>query len=281
MQAQARGFCADQVRSLDPDRYLTALFAADGAREDLFAIYAFNAEIAKIREIVSEPMLGQMRLQWWRDAIGQIHAGEPVEHPLGQALAGAIERHSLPRAAFDDLIDAREFDLLDRPHDTLAQLLAYLSNSSSQVVALAVAVLGGAGEAVLGAGHHIGIAWALSGIIRAVPYHAGQGRLLLPRDLLDGAGVTPGDVMRAAPGPGLRSVVERLASEAAGHLSEARRLAPRPGRRVLPAFLPARLAQMYLKSIAKCGYDPFALGADPRPLRKLTNLLIGSAFSRY
>ena len=114
--------CAAQVRSYDHDRFLCALFAPADRREDLFALYAFNLEIAKTREVVSEPMLGQIRLQWWRDAIEGIYAGAPPRrHEVLDGLAGAIARHGLSRAAFDALIDGRETDLSDEPPADLAR----------------------------------------------------------------------------------------------------------------------------------------------------------------
>lgn len=60
--------CGRDLQRLDPDRWLTTLFAPDASRPGLFALYAFNAEIARARESVSQPMIGQIRLQWWREA---------------------------------------------------------------------------------------------------------------------------------------------------------------------------------------------------------------------
>src|SRR5215813_7687641 len=104
-------YCLDQVRRFDRDRYLTALFAAPPARADLMALYAFNLEVAKTRETVREPLMGLMRLQWWRDCIAEIYAGGASRHQVAQPLAGAIHRHGLERTLFDRLIDAREADL--------------------------------------------------------------------------------------------------------------------------------------------------------------------------
>ena len=92
--AEAISDCAALVRRVDYDRYLTALFAPPPARERLFALYAFNHEIAKVRETVSEPMIGQIRLQWWREAIGGIHAGTPRKHMVVAAC-----RHGSRRSA--------------------------------------------------------------------------------------------------------------------------------------------------------------------------------------
>src|SRR5512134_2813208 len=120
--AEALSDCAALVRRVDYDRYLAALFAPAAARERLFALYAFNHEIAKVRETVSEPMLGQIRLQWWREAIASIYDGKPRPHAVVDALAEAVAERHPPRAGFEALIDAREFDLAGRAPATLPEL---------------------------------------------------------------------------------------------------------------------------------------------------------------
>src|SRR5215468_1370027 len=108
-------YCLDQVRQFDRDRYLTVLFAGSQARADLLALYAFNLEVAKTRELVREPMMGLVRLQWWRDCVAEIYAGNERRHQVVQPLAAAIRGHGLERGLFDRLIDAREDDLGGRP----------------------------------------------------------------------------------------------------------------------------------------------------------------------
>ncbi len=118
-------YCLEQVRRFDRDRYLAALFARSGPRADLLALYAFNLELAKIRELVREPMMGLIRLQWWRDCIAEIYAGNVRRHQVAQPLAAAVARHGLPRESFDRLIDAREADMDATPPADLAVLTAY------------------------------------------------------------------------------------------------------------------------------------------------------------
>src|SRR5215469_14873091 len=106
--------CARLLRQHDRDRFLTALFAPAERREDLFALYAFNYEVARVREVVTEPLLGRIRLEWWRESLDAIYAGAPVRrHEVVEPLAAAIRRHGLSREHFDRLIDAREEDLAD------------------------------------------------------------------------------------------------------------------------------------------------------------------------
>ena len=157
-------YCAEAVRRLDPNRYIAALFAAEPARTDLFALYAFNLELATVREQVSEPLVGQIRLQWWRDTIGDIYRGATRETPVVRALKAAIERHSVPRVLFDSLIDARERDVAGQPAD-LAELIAYAEATGGTLAMLGVEMLG-APEAAETA-RHAGTGWALTGLLRA------------------------------------------------------------------------------------------------------------------
>ena len=136
-------YCLDQVRRFDRDRYLTALFAAAQARDDLMALYAFNLEVAKTREMVREPMMGLMRLQWWRDAIAEIYAGNERRHQVVQPLAAAIRRRGLDRAPFDRLIDAREGDMGETPPADLPALVAYVDATAGGLGLLAAQTLGG------------------------------------------------------------------------------------------------------------------------------------------
>ncbi|HEY8014675.1 MAG TPA: squalene/phytoene synthase family protein, partial [Dongiaceae bacterium] len=118
-------YCARLLRQQDPDRYLTALFAPPERREALFALYAFNLELARARESVREPIMGQMRLQWWRDSLAEMLAGRPRAHEVGRPLAAAIAAYGLDPVLLERLIDARERDMEAEPPVDLAALLDY------------------------------------------------------------------------------------------------------------------------------------------------------------
>ena len=287
MAATAPSYCADQVRRFDHDRYLTCLFAPAGRRDDLFALYAFNLEVAKIAEVVSEAPLGQMRLQWWRDAIEGIYAGQPPRHEVTTPLAEAVRRHGLDRGAFERLIEAREFDLDGAPPETLAALEDYAEATSAGLVQLALQVLSvpgretQEGREAATAGRHVGIAWALVGLLRAVPFHAGQKRLYLPRDLNEAAGLKLGDLFELRSTPALRGVVGQVAERAAAHLGEARALRARVPKQAWPALLPATLAGQSLATLKKAGYDPFDAGVQAQPPGRVWRLWWGNLRGRY
>lgn len=248
--------CAVELRRHDPDRLLTALFADADRREALFALYAFNLEVARTREMVSEPMLGQMRLQWWREAIEGIYVGNPRSHPVVRGLAAAIVARGLPREPFDRLIDARADDLYDRPPADLAALEAYASATSAGLNRLLLAVLGVDDARALAAGDAVGMAWALTGLIRGAPAHAALRRVHLPADWLAEAGTDRDRFFLAPTGPEARAVLRRLAARAQEHLETARAEAPRVPREARAVLLLGRLTRLYLDRLQQAGFDP-------------------------
>jgi phytoene synthase len=142
MSKPALSYCAEQVRRQDHDRYVTVLFAPADRREDLLALYAFNLEIAKTAEVVSEDLLGRMRLQWWRECLDEVYAGRPRRHAVVEPLAAAVRRHVLDRPCFERLIDAREDDLSAEPPADLAALESYAEGTSASLVHLGLQILG-------------------------------------------------------------------------------------------------------------------------------------------
>lgn len=253
----AAGYCAEQVRRRDRDRYLTCLFAPAGRRDDLLALYAFNLEIAKTAEVVSEAMIGRIRLQWWREAIAEIHQGQPRAHEVVAALARAVRAHRLTRGHLERLIDAREADLDDWQPASLAEMEAYAGDTSAPLISLALEILGQGGAAAQAAAPSLGTAWAMTGLLRAVPFHARRKRIRLPRDLMAAEDARPDALLALRSSPELRAVVARVAARAGEHLAAAHRQCPRPPGAAQPALLLATLARRYLAILARVGYDPF------------------------
>ena len=262
------------VRRYDRDRFITALFAPPAIREDLFTLYAFNLEIARIRETVSEPMLGQIRLQWWRETLERMCKGVPAHHPVGDALSAMILRQSLPRPLFDRLIEARELDMQDEPPATLGQLKLYIEDSAASLSELAALVLGADDEASLEAARHVGLAWGLVGVLRAHAYAIKVRRLSLPikEKGLDLEAVLAGETPR-----GLIELTEQIAATSASHLACARKLRRQVSKAAIPALLPAKLADGYLAKLRKAGFNPVdrewsAVNTKPLTLAVLASL---------
>ena len=222
--------CQELVAKADKDRYLSCLFAPQQARPHLFALYAFNVEIARIREMVSDTQIGHVRQQWWLDTIDGIYATRTPDHPVAQALARAVEKGDLPKHALRNLIIAREFDLYDDPMPSLADLEGYLGETSSSLIQLAALILGkGTAEAAGLAG----VAYGLAGVLRT------NRKSFLPSDMVQNLGET--------------ETIKQLCSHARKRLKEARALRGSIPTSALPAFLPASLTELYLSRIERGG----------------------------
>jgi phytoene synthase len=274
--AEALSDCAALVRRADYDRYLATLFAPAEARERLFALYAFNHEIARVRETVSEPMIGQIRLQWWREAIDGIYAGTPRKHAVVEALAEAVAGAQPARVDFEALIDAREFDLAGRAPVSLPALEAYAERSSGQLLYLAAAMLGARGEATRAALRPLGIAWALTGLIRAIPFHARARRQYVPADVAHAAGLAETALFALKPGEPLRRAVAALAEAAERHLAAAKAAAPEAAARPLLLFAP--LARAYLRRLAARRYEVMDRPLEISPAIKIVRLWWAARF---
>jgi phytoene synthase len=271
--------CLEIVRRLDHDRFLTTLVAPAQKRAALIALYAFNAEIARVRETVSEPMLGQIRLQWWRETIEAIPRGEVHGHEAAVALAD-VWAEAFPVARFIALIDARERDLDETPFADMDALEAYAQATSSEVMMLAgVGLVGERVEAARETVRLAGIAYALTGLLRALPSHAAQGRLYLPLDLLRRHNVDPHHVFAGEMSEGLRAAMGEIAARARQRLAEAR--ARGVERALLPALLPASLCDRYLAKVTAPEFQPFRDPTDVPAFKLQGRLLARRLVGRF
>ena len=242
----------DMLRKTDEDRYHASLFAPAEKRKALFALYAFHHEVARVAETVREPMMHAIRLQWWREAVEGAREGKPRQHQTVTALAELFARHDLPPALFDAIIDAREDDAAHIAFDTLEALEKYADATAGNLMRLAARILG---EPQDDLAREAGVAQALTGILRAIPFHAARGKVYLPNDLLAAAGTSRDEILQTHSGKSLGPVIARVAHAAAAHLAKARTL-PKPGG-ALPAFLPAAPTPLYLKRVTAPGFDAF------------------------
>ncbi len=219
------------VRRADPDRFLTALFAPAAEREALFALYAFNHELARARAVVREPMLAMIRLQWWREVVDGVAKPHEVATPLTALLdAGRVDRAELLA-----VIDAREAEV-----DTVPSQADWDA-----------AMLAGPGGVALAAGRLLGVpdapglralgaAYGAAGTLRTVAALARAGRCLLPEDLLAANGTSVEAVLAAPDAPEVARTIAELARRARDWLAAGR--TARLPRRAVPAGLVGTLA---------------------------------------
>jgi phytoene synthase len=251
--------CEELVRRGDKDRYLTTLFAPADRRPALQALYAFNIEVARVRDLVSDPLPGEMRLQWWRDALAGCGHGEVGRHPVAAALIETIDRYDLPLDPFLELVEARTFDLYDDPMPTLADLECYCRATASALMRLGIRVLG-AGDCLpaTSMAQQGGVAYALTGLMRALPFHAARGQVFLPDDLLVRHGADTSTLLAGRETPQLLAALAELRKVAWAHLCDAGDCIPDIRRDAMAALLPIALVKPYLERMDRPEYRPFA-----------------------
>jgi phytoene/squalene synthetase len=167
--------CEAVVRAADKDRFLAALFAPAGLRRHLHALYAFSGEIARVREAAREVLPGEIRLQWWRDALAGQARGEVNANPIAAALLDTVAQYALPVEPLLGLIDAHSFDLYDEAMATVAELDAYGRDTEGALMTLGARVLAGGEVPGAGAAASVGIACAVAHRLRSFPLDVSRG----------------------------------------------------------------------------------------------------------
>jgi phytoene synthase len=262
----AFAYCAELVRTADRDRFLSALFAPAESRAALHALYAFNVEVTRVREVAREPLPGEIRLQWWSEVVNGERAEEAAANPVASALLAVIERHRLAVPALTALLDARRFDLYDDAMARLIDLEAYARKTFSALFAFAAQILTGAEAEATGAvATSAGIAYAIAGLIRAFPVHAARRQLYVPLELIERQGVEPQDIFAGRSSKNLRAALAELQAIARRHLLAAHQQIATLPDAALPAFLPVALVRPSLDRLAR--RDPFA-PAELSPWRR-------------
>ncbi|MCW5698830.1 MAG: squalene/phytoene synthase family protein [Rhodospirillales bacterium] len=279
---------ARHLRRFDNDRFIFSLFAPPAVRDGLHALYAFNVEVARIRETVSESLLGRIRLQWWRDTLDAIAEGREPDHPIATPLATTIKGFGLPRHSFDRLLDTREIDMEDRSPKDMAALIDYADGVSATLASLSLRILGVGGgdgateqEPVQQTAREVAIAWVLVGLLRALPFHARARRSYLPVALCRDAGLDVMELFERGPTVGLNSVVQGIAAVAQQHVYAARQKRREVPKEALPQLLPATMADVYLRRLARVDYDPFHPLVQHKGAGPLLRTAYGALRRRY
>jgi 15-cis-phytoene synthase len=250
-------YCAAMVRKADRDRYLAALFAPFVHRNALFALYAFNVEIARIRDLAREPMPGEIRLQWWRDVLSGERDNEAAAHPIAAALQETIKRYAIVPDRLIAIVDAYSFDLYDEPMATLEDLETYATRTQGETFSLASEILGAKDESIKILTRHVGIAYVLTQILSNLARHARRGQLFLPLDLLERHAVDTHDIFAGQVSATLRAALAELRGHVRHQLSAAEAQFEFAPMTILPALLPVALIGPQLRSQERHADEPF------------------------
>lgn len=258
----------DLLRDNDRASYSACLYLPEDKRESIAALWAFNNEVSRIRDLVSEPLPGEIRLQWWRDVLTGVRLEEGMQHPLGAVLLDAIDRYGLSQAAFDGLCEARIFDLYNDPMPTRTDLEGYLGETRSVLFQMAVQILndGKPVDAADAAGHG-GVAVGIADLLCQMAWQRGRGQCFVPQDILMAAGLSVEkflaiDEPRAASG-----AVAALTAMGADHLKKSEVAIGVLDKKLRAAFVPLGLCRPTFSKAAKMGGS---VALEPLTLSPLT-----------
>jgi phytoene synthase len=273
-------FCADLVRTHDFARYASTLFVPAARRRALLAIYAFNVEISRVREHVSQPLPGEMRLQWWTDMLGGQGHGGIEGNPVAAELLQAIRNFGLPVGPLSRLIDEHQFDLYNDPMPSMAALEGYINDTSSALFSLAAQVTAAPSEQVDHLARHAGLASGLVQVIASLPRDASRRQLFVPLQVLESHGSGMEEIFSGKQTPNARAAIDQLVGEANSHLKTAFSLLVTEPPEVRTVFLTLSLVQRELKRMSRADTDPFVSHATSR-LRTLWTLWRASRKSEF
>ncbi|MDZ4366824.1 MAG: phytoene/squalene synthase family protein [Afipia sp.] len=262
----AEAFCTGLVRAQDFRTYAASLFVSPNARRAWMALAAFNAEVAHVRDHVSQPLPGEVRLQWWRDALtGSSQAADHgvVEgNPVAAELLRAIALYDLPVEAFARSIDAHVFDVYDDPMPDMAALEAHCRDTAAAMYALRAKVLGVNSPEILRLAEHAGIAEGLVDVMLALPRHAARRQLYLPADLMNLHGVVVDEFFLHQVSAPLKEALAHLRREARAQLDQAMAMLVDAPISARPAFVPLAVIGKILTRLETS--EPFAPPLPPR-----------------
>jgi phytoene synthase len=265
---QAAEFCAQLVRSHDFARYASTLFMPADQRRALLAVYAFNVEISRVRELVSQPLPGEMRLQWWTDMLTGAGHGGVEGNPVAAELKLTIHNWRLPVERLSRLIEEHQFDLYNDPMPTMAALEGYINDTASALFSLGAGIAGWQSPEIEHLARHAGLAHGIAQTMAALPLDAARRQLFVPLQLLQSHGSGMEEVFSGKQTPKLRAALDRLIADARGHLETALTLLADMPPQVRPVFLPLAQAARELERMSRADTDPFT----PRVASRLRTL---------
>jgi phytoene synthase len=268
--SQAAEFCADLVRSHDFPRYASTLFLPTQQRRSLLALYAFNVEILRVRELVSQPLPGEMRLQWWTDMLAGTGHGGVEGNPVAAELKLAIRNWRLPVERLSRLIEEHQFDLYNDPMPTMAALEGYINDTFSTLFLLGAAIAGWQSPEIEHLARHAGLAQGMAHVVIALPLDSSRRQLFVPQQLLESHGSGIQEAFSGTESPRLRTALNQLLGSAQGHLDTAFRLLESVPPDVRPVFLPLALVARDLQRMSRADINLFA----PRTASRLRTLWI-------
>ena len=253
----AADLCADLVRGHDFVRYASTLFVPAELRRPLLALYAFNAEVSRVREQVSQPLPGEVRLQWWTDMLAGAGHGGVEGNPVASELLRVVQHFRLPLDQLVRMVEEHQFDLYNDPMPTVAALEGYANDTSSALFSLAARIAGPPDAATDHLARHAGLAFGFVQAINALPRDAARRQLFVPLQLLEKHGSGLEQVFAGKQTPQTRAGVDELIGAARRHLETALALLAEAPGETRPVFLPLAQVTRDLARLSRADNDPF------------------------
>ncbi|KAG9295945.1 hypothetical protein G9A89_011797 [Geosiphon pyriformis] len=241
----------------DYDNYLCSALYPRHLRHVHLGIRAFNLELAMVRDTVSNPIIGKMRMQFWRDAIDNVFKGQPPRQPIAQVLFFSLSQCKLSPLFFKRIIDERAANLDDPPFMSVHDLETYTENTVSCLLYLHLESLSVKTIQADHAASHIGKAIGIVTTLRAFPYLVSKRRMLLPADILAKHKISQEEIFRSGPVARLEDAVFELATIAHDHLLTARTFLSEVPKQAMPALLSVTSSELYLKSLETHNFNVF------------------------
>jgi len=247
-------YCQEKTAASGSSFYYSFLFLDPDRRRAITALYAFCREVDDVVDECSDPGVARMKLEWWRQEVERLFAGEP-QHPVTQALSPWLERFDLPREHFLEIIDGMEMDLDIHDYPDFRTLSLYCYRVAAVVGLMAAEIFGYENRQTRQYANDLGMAFQLTNILRDVHEDAQRGRIYLPAEDREAHGVSREDLLMGRETEGMRALFAFEADRARDYyqralegLPEADRYAQRSG------IIMAAIYQRLLDRMAADGY---------------------------
>ena len=253
----SESFSADLVRTHDFARYASTLFMPSDLRRALLALYAFNVEISRVREQITQPLPGEIRLHWWTDMLAGVDHGGVEGHPVAAELLLTIRHFRLPVEPLTRLIEEHQFDLYNDPMPSMAALEGYINDTASALFLFAARIAGWQSPEIDHLARHAGLAQGIAQVIANLPFDASRRQLFVPLQVLQQHGSNIEEIFAGKQTPRVRAALDQLIGEAQRHLEPAVALLAEIPPEVRPIFLPLALVRRDLAWMSRADTDPF------------------------
>ncbi|KAF9483533.1 hypothetical protein BDN70DRAFT_827573 [Pholiota conissans] len=264
-------YCKYFVQKHDYDSYLNSYFYPRALQRGYFAIKAFSVELSMVQDNVSNAMIGKMRMQFWRDAVKEMREGRPPKHPIALALHETFDNSKSTAYHLKRIIDARDAELQTSSFITVDSLTSHAESTSCTVLYLLLSLLSLPSSTLSHAASHLGAAQTFATLLRALPFHAKHGRMIIPAEITAKHSVSQEDVFRhGGDADGMEDAVFDFATLAHEHLNtaydmlKAEDLQGRDAEEGLPVFLAGVPVANYLHRLEKVNFNAF----DPKLQRR-------------